>query len=199
MTRPAFSLLPLLLGLAACATPRMEAEWSDPAFALQTLREAPVMVVCEAGDEATERLCVEVLVSEFKSRGLRAFGATRLAETKQGADAERYLPAAQAAGARAALVARLSPEATYMAPPASVGIGIGGGSRHFGTDIGVSMPIGSAQPRTAYSGSASLIEVASRKVMWSAKAVAPASSSQQAQIGDLARALADSAHQAGLF
>lgn len=197
MNRTAFALL--VLGLAACATPRMEAEWSDPAFAGQALRDAPVMIVCEAADDATERLCIEALVSEFKGHGLRAFGASRLAAANQGADAERYLPAAQSAGARAALVARLSPEATYMEPPASVGIGIGGGSRHFGTDIGVALPVGAAKPKTAYAGSASLIEVASRKVMWSAKAVAPAASSQQEQMGELARALANSAHKAGLF
>lgn len=188
----------LLLGLAACTTPRMEAEWSDPA-AGQTLRDAPVIVVCEAEDVATTRLCVETLVSEFRSRGLRAFGASNLTATGPGSAEERYLPAARAAGARAALVARLRPDATTVNPPASVGIGIGGGSRHFGTDIGVTLPVGGASAHTSYAGSATLLECASGKVLWSAKAIAPSSSSQQSQITDLARALAESAHRGGLF
>lgn len=186
--------------LSACSTPRIDAEWSDPFFASQTLRSAPVLVVCQAESPAIERLCIEQFVSEFKGRGLRIIGATNLPPSPDtSSQFGPYLSAAQAAGTRAVLIARLRPDATYLSPASSVDIGIGGGGRHFGTGIGISMPIASPQPKTAYACSADLIEVASKKVMWSAKAVAPGTESLQNQLAKLAQTLAESAHTAGLF
>ena len=186
--------------LSACSTPRIEAQWSDPFFANQTLSRAPVLVVCQAESPFIERLCIEQFVSEFKERGLRTIGATNLPHSPDtNSQFGPYLATAQAAGTHAVLIAKLRPDATYLSPASSVDIGIGGAGRHISTGVGISVPIASPQPITAYACSADLIDVASQKVMWSAKAVAPGTGSQQDQLAKLAQTLAESAHAAGLF
>jgi hypothetical protein len=64
----------------------------------------------------------------------------------------------------------------------------------------VSTPIGGAGPvETGYGANASLTDVASGRLMWSARATAAPSSDVGQQLTTLATILLDSARQAGLF
>ena len=49
----------LVLGgflVGGCASTAVQAQWTDPSFAGQSLRGATVLVVCDAGDAALTRL-----------------------------------------------------------------------------------------------------------------------------------------------
>jgi hypothetical protein len=66
--------------------------------------------------------------------------------------------------------------------------------------FGVSAPLGGGGPaETGYGATASLTDVASGKLMWSARASAAPSADIAQQLGTLANQLLDAARQAGLF
>jgi hypothetical protein len=91
-----------------------------------------------------------------------------------------------------------------VAPGPTIGIGIGGFGGGYrsggGVGFGMSAPIGGAGPaETGYGATASLTDVASGRLMWSARASAPPSSDVGRQLSDLAVLLLDAARQAGFF
>jgi hypothetical protein len=99
---------------------------------------------------------------------------------------------------------QLAPEVVAVAPGPSIGIGIGGFGGSYrsggGVGFGVSAPLGGAgQAETGYAANASLTDVASGRLMWSARASAPPSSDVAQQLSTLATVLLDAARQAGLF
>jgi hypothetical protein len=66
--------------------------------------------------------------------------------------------------------------------------------------FGMSAPIGGAGPaETGYAATASLTDVASGRLMWSARASASPSSDVGQQLSALAMLLLDAARQAGFF
>jgi hypothetical protein len=114
------------------------------------------------------------------------------------------LQTARSAGAVALLRTQISPEVVAVAPGPSIGIGIGGFGGSYrsggGVGFGVSAPLGGASPaETGYATTASLTDVASGRLMWSARASAPPSSDVAQQLSTLATLLLDAARQAGLF
>jgi hypothetical protein len=122
--------------------------------------------------------------------------------------AGQYLPAAQAAGARAAFSATLTPDYTMASSMPTFSIGIGGiggtggyrGGTAVGGGMGVTLPIGSnATGASGMAAIGSIIDAASGRVMWTAKAITPPASDASGQIAEATKALSDAAHQAGLF
>ena len=190
-----------LLGLAGCAGSAVNAQWSDPQFAGQPPRGARVLVACEAPDPTLRRVCADRLAA--KLTGLGALPVLAADSELVPSDAE-LLQAARAAGAAAALRARISPDSTQVsaAPTFGIGIGgIGGGYRAAtGVGIGMSAPIGAAAPpSTGYAASAGLFDVGSGKLMWSGRASAVPSSDVGGQLDTLAVLLLDAARQVGFF
>jgi hypothetical protein len=195
-----------LLLLAGCATSRVNAQWSDPQFAGQPARGAKVLVACQATDPTLRRICADRTAAKLASLGVLPLLAPDNGDVGDAAAANEaaLLQAARRAGAVALLRTSLAPEVAVAAPGPSIGIGIGGFGGSYrsggGVGIGVSAPLGGAGPvETGYGATASLTDVASGRLMWSARASAVPSSDISQQLATLATLLLDAARQAGMF
>lgn len=192
---------------AGCASTRIDAQWLDPQWPKGALRGAAVLVVCDAQDTTVKLLCESRFSARWASLGLRPLAASAAAEAPAGREAafDGSLAAAQAAGARAVLQTTLKPDfsAASAGPSFSIGIGgfgaSGGGSRSgVGGGVGIAVPVG-APAGAGLAASSSLVDAGSGKVIWSARATAPAASDLAAQIDELASVLADAAKQSAIF
>lgn len=195
-----------LLALAGCATSAVNAQWSDPQFAGQTLRGAKVMVACQAVDMTLRRVCADRSAAKLSALGAVPLLAPDAGDAVANAppDNALLLQAARDAGAVALLNTTVAPEVAVASPGPSFGIGIGGFGGGYrsggGVGFGMSAPIGGAgSVATGYGANASLTDVASGRLMWSARATAPPSSDVGQQLTTLATVLLDSARQAGFF
>jgi len=63
----------------------------------------------------------------------------------------------------------------------------------------VSVPVGGGQLSTGYSANGRVTDVATGRLMWSARANAPPSGDVNAQVAELSKAVLDAAVKAGLF
>lgn len=197
------SALPALLALAGCASTQVGAQWTDPAFQGRSLRGSTLLVVCEAPDAATKRVCQDQLAAQVTAYGGTPRLAGEIANPTPGREQNpsAYLPAARSAGARAVLSAAVvsDPVATVRSGP-SIGVGVGGWSGgHVGGGIGISFPFGRARDETGLGLNGALTDVASGKLMWSARASAPAGADTGKQLDELARATLEAASKAGFF
>jgi hypothetical protein len=193
-----------LLMLAGCATSQLNAQWSDPEFAGKSLRGARVLVACQAVDPTLRRVCADRSAARLAALGAKPFVAPEGSDVDLAMVGEALLQTARGAGAVALWRTTLTPDAAAAPPGPSIGIGIGGfgGSYRGGGGIGfgVSGPIGGTGAlQVGYSASASLTDVASGQLMWSARATAPPSSDLSQQMNTLSQLLADAARQSGLF
>lgn len=210
MNRPSrFSLLSAglaaLLGTAGCASTQVGAQWIDPGFQGRSLRGNTLLVVCEAADAATKRVCQDQLAAQVTAYGGTARIAGEIANPTPGREQtpSAYLPAARSAGAQAVLSAAVvsDPVATVRSGP-SIGVGMGGwsgGRGSVGGGIGISFPFGRASEETGLGLNGALTDVASGKLMWSGRASAPASADTGKQLDELARATLEAASKAGFF
>ena len=192
-----------LLGIAGCASTQVGAQWTDPAFQGRSLRGKTLLVVCEAVDAAAKRVCQDQLAGQVTAYGGTPRVAGEIANPAPGREQNpaAYLPAARSAGAQAVLSAAVvvDPVATVNSGP-SIGIGMGGWSGgHVGGGIGISFPFGRAREETGLGMNGALTDVASGKLMWSARASAPAGADTGKQLDELARATLEAASKAGFF
>lgn len=194
-----------LLLLAGCASTEVGPQWTDPQFQGRSLRGKTLLVVCEASDPTTKRLCQDQLAAQAT-----AYGATPRIPASEPANPtpgreqnpQAYLPAARSAGAEAVLSAAVvsEPVGTVRSGP-SVGIGVGGyGGGRVGGGIGISLPIFGSRDRveTALGLNGALTDVASGRLMWSARATAPGGEVNK-QLDELARSTLEAASKAGFF
>ncbi len=191
--------------MAGCATSNIDAQWVDPQLSSRSLAGATVYVACQAVDLTVRRVCADQLVAQVRAAGATPVPAADSADpvnTAQPANPQ-MLDAARAAGASVVLNAVVAPDASVVSSGPSIGIGIGGfgGGYRGGTSgaLGVSMPVGGGSVSTGYAASGSITDVASGRLVWSAKATAQPSSNVGEQMADLARALLESARGFGLF
>ncbi len=215
------SALALLL-VAGCASTQIDAQWIDPQYAKQSLQGTTVLVACDAQDTTVRLLCESKFAARLSALGAKPLSAPKLAavtsagETPVGATPSNAAPGgeANAAALRAAAkeigarsVLQVSLRHDYSAPSAtpsfSFGIGgfggSGGGSRGgVGGGVGVAVPVG-ATGGAGMAGNSTLVDVASGRVIWSARATAPASSDMSAQVEELAAVSINALQQAGLF
>ena len=204
---PALGLL-LLAGCAATTT-QLGAQYVDPQLPRQALRGAAILVVCEATEPALKLMCESQVSSQLVQLGARPLTDATLVNPTPGREppAGLYLPAAQAAGARAVFSATLAPDfsAVNAAPSFSIGIGGFGGSGGYrgggvGGGVGVTLPVGGAPgPTLGLAAIGSIVDAGSGRVMWTAKATVPPAADASGQIAEAAKALTASAQQAGLF
>ena len=192
----------LAAGIAGCASTRLDAQWSDPQLAPNPLRGARVMVVCEAYDLAVKRICQDQMAAEVVARG-----GTAVPGPDAGAGApvrplnnDQYIGAARDAGAKAVLTHSVTTADVSSGSGMSIGLGafgIGGGNVRGGA--GVSMPVGGYQTNTGYAINSRVTEVASGKLLWTAKASASPSSDVSGQLSELNKAVFGAADKAQLF
>lgn len=193
------------LSLVGCASTKLDAQWVDPQFKGRSLRGTKVFVVCEATDVVIKHVCQDQVAAQ-----LSAVGATPVKgpETDNSTPAPQpvadpYLPAAREAGANAVLSTAVTPDATVVNPGPSIGFGIGGfgggGGAYRGGSVGMSVPVGAGQVTTGYAANTTLTDVASGRLMWTAKATTPPSKDIKMQVTDLAKAVLDGAKKEGFF
>lgn len=188
--------------LAGCASTRLDAQWSDPQLAPNSLRGARIMVACEAHEAVLKQICQDQLVAEVVARGATPVVAPDIAVAGPGRAPgnEPYLDAARGAGAKAVITHAVTVADVSAGSGMSIGIGgfgIGGGNVRGG--VGVSMPVGGSQPNTGYAMSSRLSDTASGRLLWSAKASASPSSDVGAQLAELTKALFGAADKAQLY
>lgn len=183
--------------LAGCATPQLEAQWSNPQVAARSLQGQRLLVACEAPELTLQRLCEERMAAEVVAQGGTPVLVQELVVTP-GSDA--YVSAARSTGSAAALVVRVSEADARVSGPVSVGLGgfgFGGGGVVGG--LGVSVPLGGGRTTIGYATSARLVQVPGGQLMWTARASAAPSNDPAAQLAELARTTLDGAQKAGWF
>jgi hypothetical protein len=189
--------------LAGCASPgAVDAQWSAPQLPATPLHGARVLVVCESGDEVLSRLCLDRLAAELQQRGLTPVTSADVAVLApgQGRDDTRYLGAARAVGAGALWVSSVGPDA-YAGDSGGSGlsIGIGGFSigRSSSVGVGVAMPVGGTTP--TYAADARVSDVASGRLLWTARAGAGRGGDARGQVDALLVRLVDAADKLPLY
>jgi hypothetical protein len=198
--KPTTLILPLagVLMLAGCATGRLEAQWSDPQFAGQTLAGAKVLVVCQAAEQTVVRICQDQLAAQLRNVGVTPVLSDSLSSSADKAGDK--FAAARSLGARAIMMSSLSPNTTITNSGPSVGFGMGSGGYHSGVGIGMSLPVGSSTQTstTTYASDTTLTDVSNGRLMWSGKASTSAQDVTE-QLSGLAKVSVESARKAGML
>lgn len=184
--------------LAACASTKMEAQWSNPDFRNVKLRDQTVMVACQARDFTVQAVCEDQAAAQLATRGVKpvkfAVSNTGVAPTNEAIDA-----AAKRANASAVYRTTLSTSIPTVSPGPTIGIGVGGGGYRGGAAGGVSMPIGGSTVSEAYASDTAIVDVSSGKLMWSGRATSPTGGDVTSQLTDLTRVVFDALQTSGLL
>lgn len=188
--------------LAACAGPRIDAQWSDPALGdTRPLAGAKVLLLCQAPEVVLARLCTDRLRAEALQRGLQVIDrrwSDADARTDPGGSDARLVERARSAQVAAlwvVTVARAATTAHGGGPDFSVGMG--GTGHRGGVGVSVGVPIGGGwSTREGYAADTRVILVEGARLLWTARARVDGGGSTEQQIADLVQRLADAAGQA---
>jgi hypothetical protein len=190
-----------LVLVAGCASgPQLDAQWRDPSSAPGLLRGARVLVACDAGELVIRQICQDQLASEVTARGATPVFVppdTPIA-TDRSLDMQ-LLPAARQANASALVVMTVAVAVQDVSPGFSIGIGGFGFGSHSAAGVGVAAPIGGGRVTSGYSANGRITDVASGRLVWTAKATSPPSGQVETQMAELSRAVLGAADKAGLF
>ena len=186
--------------LVGCATPQLDAQWSDPSLGASFLRGARVLVACDAFELVVRQICQDQLSAEVLSRGATpVFLAPGFpVATDRSVDAQ-LLPAAREAGAKAMMVMTVAVAVQDVSQPFQIGIGGFGFGSSGSAGIGVSAPVGGGRVTSGYSANGRVTDVPSGRLVWTAKAITSPSNDVNAQMAELSRVVFDAAGKAGLF
>lgn len=189
------------LALVGCASTTVDTQWRSVELPASYLRGAKVMVSCETRDETLRRICEDQVSADLSARGATPVFAApgSVAAVQPGVADAHYLPAARDNGAKAVLSMTVGASSTAVSPGMMVSIGGFGFGRHSGGGVGVSAPIGGGQVSNGYSANGRVTDVATGRLMWSARASAAPSSDVNAQLAELSKSVLDAAGKAGLF
>jgi len=207
-TTPLRGYLLLTLGTLlaqGCASTKIPAQWTDSAFATRSLHGAKVLVACEAEDTATRRICQDEVAARLSAAGVEPVKAATPQEPGSSRRDDALLVEAHEMGAKAVFATTVTRDASVIGSRTTIGIGVGTSSGGWGSGtvvgggVGVSAPIGGTRVDYAYGASMALTDVAANKLMWTMKAVAPASQDVVGQIRQLAKIGVEEAQKAGMF
>ncbi|MBC7991676.1 MAG: hypothetical protein H7Z15_00345 [Rhizobacter sp.] len=200
--RASLSMIAAAACLAGCASTQLDAQWADPQLVSgQPLRGARVLVVCESPDQVLRRVCTDQMTAQLVSVGAVPVPAPDVgdgANSPPGGPAP-YVAAARTANAKAVLVTAIAPNGSVAKPGFTLGVGLGGFGGNVGGGVGVSVPMGGTKVETGYAANASITDVASGRLMWTARASEAASADVNAQVSALSKAVVAGALKAGLF
>jgi len=191
----------LPLAFAGCASTAVDAQWRNVELPATYLRGARVMVSCETGEAVLQRICEDRVSAELAAHGaLPVFAAPgTVAAIQPGVADAHYLPAARDSGAKAVLSMTIGASSAAVSQGVTLSIGGFGFGRSSAGGVGVSAPIGGGQVSNGYSANGRVTDVASGRLMWTARASAPPSGDVNAQLADLSKTVLDAAGKAGLF
>ncbi len=189
--------------LAACATTKMDAQWSNPDFRGTKLAGKTVMVACQARDFTVQAVCEDQIARQLAAKGAKPVqfiaGNPGVQPVNDTVDA-----AARKAGAPVVFRTTLSTSVPTVSPGPTIGIGVGGGSYGSsggfgGVGGGISLPIGGGTVQEALAADTAIVDVASGKLMWSGRATGPSGSDSTAQLADLTRVMFESLQSSGML
>jgi len=191
--------LPLVF--AGCASTVVDTQWRNVELPANYLRGATVMVSCETRDELLRRICDEQVAAELSAHGaVPVFAAPgTVAAIEPGVADAQYLPAARGSGAKAVFSVTVGASSTSVSPGVMVSVGGFGLGRNSAAGVGVAAPVGGGQVSNGYSANGRVTDVASGRLMWSARASTPPSGDVNAQVTELSKSVLDAAGKAGLF
>jgi len=190
--------LALLVGCAS--TPQLDAQWTDPSVGTNFLRGARVLVACDAYEVVVRQICQDKLAGEVVARGATpVFLAPGYPVATDRAIDAQLLPAAREAGAKAMMVMTVAVAVQDVSQPFQIGIGGFGFGGSGGAGVGVSAPVGGGRVTSGYSANGRVTDVASGRLVWTAKATSPPSGDVNAQMSDLSKLVMGAADKAGLF
>ena len=186
--------------LAGCASTQLDAQWADASIGPSFLRGARVLVACDAFEVVVRQICQDRLASEVVARGATpVFLAPGFpVATDRSIDAQ-LLPAAREAGAKAMMVMTVAVAVQDVSQPFQIGIGGFGYGGSGSAGVGVSAPIGGGRVTSGYSANGRVSDVASGRLVWTAKATSPPSGDVNAQMSELSKIVLGAADKAGLF
>ena len=189
------------LMFAACASTVVDAQWRNVDLPANYLRGATVMVNCEAADLVLRQICEDRVGAELGARGAVAVLAApgTVAAAQPGVVDMQYLPAARDSGAKAVLGVTVSASTAAVSQGMTLSIGGFGFGNHSAGGVGVSAPIGGGQVSNGYTANSRITDVASGRLMWTARASTPPSSDVNGQLAELSKTVLDAAAKAGLF
>jgi hypothetical protein len=184
--------------LAACATTKMDAQWSNPEFRGANLRGQTVMVACQARDFTVQAVCEDQIAAQLITRGAMPL---KFAVVNPGAPPvnEAVDAAAKKANARAVFRTTLSTSIPTVSPGPTIGFGVGGGGYRGGAAGGISVPIGGGTVSEAYAADTAIVDVSTGKLMWSGRATGPTGSDTTSQLTELTRVTFESLQTAGVL
>ena len=188
--------------LAGCATTQVDAQWRSVELPLNYLRNATVLINCEAAEEVVKRICEDQIGADLRARGVRVIVAAPRAlpiGASAGSTDAQYLPLARDNGAKAVFSVSVGLASQSVSQGLSVGIGGFGFGHIAGGGIGVSAPIGGGQVSQGYAASGRMTDVNSGRLMWTARASSPPSSDVNQQFAEISKSVLDAAGKAGLF
>ena len=190
-----------LAALVGCASTAVDAQWRSTELPAGFLRGALVMVNCETSELVLQRICEDRVSADLAALGARPVLAApgAVIASPAGVSDAQALPAARGSGAKALFSVTIGVASRSVSQGMSIGIGGFGFGSNSGGGIGLSAPIGGGQVSAGYSASARVTEVASGKLVWTARATSPASSDVNAQLAELSKIVVDAAAKAGLF
>ncbi len=187
--------------LSACASTRMDAQWTNPEYQGRNVKGASVLVACEAQDLTLQRICEDQLAAAVSARGAKPTLNSQLSPAAAPAPGtDPYLAAAKRVGARAIVRMTVrSGQLVAVDSGPSVGIGGGGGSgRSFG-GVGISFPIGGSRATQAYGAETALIDSANGATIWSGRASSSTAQNAAGQIAELAQTTVEALQGTGLL
>lgn len=187
--------------LAACATTRMDAQWTNPDYQGRKVAGGSVLVACEAQDLTLQRICEDQLAAAVSARGAKATLNSQLSNAASPpAGNDPYLAAAKRVGARAIVRMTLnSGQAVAVDSGPSIGLGVGGGGGRVGGGLGIGFPLGGSRVSQAYGAETALIDSATGATMWSGRASSSTAQSPTQQITELAQTTIESLQSSGLL
>ena len=192
--------------LSACATTRMDAQWSNPEYKGRSVKGASILVACEAQDLTLQRICEDQLAAAVSAQGAKATLNSQLSSAAGAPTGnDPYVAAAKRVGAQAIVRMTLGagqPVAVDSGP--RIGIGVGGGSGGYGGGgaaggIGIGFPIGGSRVTQAFGAETALIDPSNGATMWSGRASSSTSQDVTGQITQLAQVTAQALQGAGLL
>lgn len=187
---------------AGCASTKLDAQWADPQLSTgNPLRGARVLVVCESPDQVLRRVCQDQVGAQLVTAGAVPVQAPDVGDAANSAPGgpAPYLAAAKAANAKAVLVTAIAPNNSVAKPGFTLGVGLGGFGGGVGGGVGMSVPMGGTKVETGYAANTSVTDVASGRLMWTARASESPSGDVNAQIAALVKNVVAGAGKAGLF
>lgn len=192
--------------LAGCASTRLDAQWADADLASHRLGGQKVLVACEAYEPVVKQLCLERMSAELAARGATPIvsgagpssGSMPPSTPGRPVTDEDHLAAARRAGASAVMVTSMA-IASASSSGSGLSFGLGGFGGHVGGGVGVSVPVGGARTQDGYAANGKLLDAASGRLLWTAKASTPPSTDVARQVDELARTMVAAGGDRSLF